>query len=469
MSRFNPLLARWLPRSLFGRNLLLIIGLIILAEIALGFVMRQEIQLPRMSNAQEYAYQQAITTRALLAGMDKIGRARWQSLHPAPQFSASKQEFSLPYRLAPAYIHALQQRLGSNFSLHWQSEAPAKGSTQNFAQGQPRLHLQIHLDGERYWMPLDTSALQTKLTPLILMVAIGAGGLALCGAGWIQYRLNAPLRQLATAAQALGKGQQQDFTAPKSTLPLPLEIAQLTSALQEMAEDLQAAERERALMLAGVSHDLRTPLTKLRLASEILQSSALPQEDVELLQGMARNINAADAVIAQFIAFARMGSDELECTVDVVVLLRELVQEWPQVKLVLEHEKLNLRCRPIALRRAIQNLVDNALRYATPHQAGDIELSLSMTDTQMSDTHMSDTHMLCITLADRGPGIPAEQRLRVRQPFTRLEHARTDAQHSTGTGLGLAIVERIARLHHGSLQLQERDGGGLLVSLLLPL
>lgn len=451
MRILSQILARCLPRSLFGRNLLLIIALIALAEIALGYVVRQEVQIPRIANAQEYAYQQAITTRALLSSMDEAGRTHWQSLHPAPQLSASKQEFSLPYRLAPAYLHDLQQRIGSDYALHWQFHE----------KHPPQLWLQLKLKQASFWLALDTSALQTNLTPLILMVALGAGGLALLGAALIQYRLNAPLQQLAKAAQALGKGQQQDFTPPQSRLPLPQEIAQLAGALQEMAQDLQAAERERALMLAGVSHDLRTPLTKLRLASEILQSSALAQEDVELLQGMARNIHAADAVIAQFIAYARVGSDETESVIDMPTLLRELAQDWPPIKLVLERDKLSLRCRPIALRRAIQNLVDNALRYAAPQQAGEIELSLSV----------SAAHMLCIAVADRGPGIPAEQRLRVRQPFTRLEHARTDAEHGTGTGLGLglAIVERIARLHHGSLQLQERDGGGLLASLLLPL
>lgn len=115
--------------------------------------------------------------------------------------------------------------------------------------------------------------------------------------------------------------------------------------------------------------------------------------------------------------------------------------------------------RPIALRRAVQNLLDNALRYAAPKQIGDLRLALAF----------DQAHQLSLSVADRGAGIPSAQSLRVRQPFTRLQHARAEVQDvHAGVGLGLAIVERIARLHHGSLQLQEREGGGLLASLVLP-
>ncbi len=444
-------LARYFPRSLFGRNLLLIIGLIILAETALVIVVRQEVQIPRIAHAQDYAHQQALATRALLSNLDAPAREAWQRQHPAPQLSNTSAHFPLPYRLAPDYIAALQARLGKDYALHWQ-----------MAGEQPALWLQIQYDKQDYWLLLDTSALQTKLTPLILMVALAAGGLALCGAALIQRRINAPLQQLALAAHALGKGQLLSFTPPASALPLPQEIAQLAQALQQMAQDLQDAESERALMLAGVSHDLRTPLTKLRLASEILHSSVVEQADIELLQGMARNIKAADEVIAQFIAYARFGSDEVVERIDICALLRELAQETPLLQLDLAVDSLPLPCRPIALRRAVQNLLDNALRYAAPKQIGDVRLALTI----------EQPNQLRLSVADRGPGIPSAQRLRVRQPFTRLQDTRTQAQDAqgahTGVGLGLAIVERIARLHHGSLQLQEREGGGLLASLLLP-
>lgn len=206
----------------------------------------------------------------------------------------------------------------------------------------------------------------------------------------------------------------------------PQEIAAVAASFQRMTESLSRAEQERTLMLAGVSHDLRTPLAKLRLCVEMLRSGA----DASLIESMIRSIDTADAVIGQFIEFARIGSDEQAQWCDPAELVTSVGEEFAgrsncAVKLDLQPAPA-LRVRPVALRRAIANLVENACRYAP----GEIVVRLEAGDGKLR-----------FSVLDQGPGVPAPELARIRQPFTRLTSSRGQLP---GAGLGLAIVERIA-------------------------
>jgi len=206
-------------------------------------------------------------------------------------------------------------------------------------------------------------------------------------------------------------------------------------------------------MLAGVSHDLRTPLTKLRLATEILADHSEP----EIIESMVRNIAAADAVIDQFIDFARLGSDEAERLCDINELANDVAATSDRSRIKLELGALSpYQCRPIALRRAIANLVENAMRYGQNKGTADDMIILRTT---------MDARSISISVMDNGPGIPPEDLERIRQPFTRLDEARSG---KPGAGLGLAIVERIAHLHRGELLIKNRMSSGLEVTLCLP-
>ena len=179
------------------------------------------------------------------------------------------------------------------------------------------------------------------------------------------------------------------------------------------------------------------------------------EADASLIESMVRSIDSADAVIGQFIDFARIGSDESSQWGDPCELAASVAQEYAgrsdcQIRLVTE-EVAPLLMRPVALRRAIANLVGNACYYA----GGEIVLQVRATG-----------QTLCIETLDRGPGIPAAELTRLRQPFARLAARRGNV---TGAGLGLAIVERIAALHHGCLVLANRADGGLAATLELPL
>jgi len=428
---------RLLPRTLFGRNLLLMAALILFAEIAMALIFRQTVQEPRVGRLIEFAQTHTHAIRAALAEMTPEQRSRYLA-ELSRENTTRIAVGNPPGRLAEAqrplvrmFLNRLGRRLGSEYQLAWEN-APER-----------RLWIGTAIGEQHYWFGLDAAPFIGNIAPLFAAFALGAGGLALLGAYLIQRRINRPLRALAQAAAGVGRGERE---LPPLEKNAPEEIAQVDASFRRMAASLEAAERERALMLAGVSHDLRTPLAKLRLATEILA----PQADPDLIESMVRNIAAADGVIDQFIAYARIGSDEALHTCDLNEMARD-VAKTAGAPILLQLKPLPaVDCRPVALRRALANLVENALR----HGNGSVELRSSLLGGR-----------IMLGVFDNGPGIPPGELERIRQPFTRLEAARGG---KPGAGLGLAIVERIARLHRGELILRNRSEGGLEATLALP-
>jgi two-component system osmolarity sensor histidine kinase EnvZ len=229
------------------------------------------------------------------------------------------------------------------------------------------------------------------------------------------------------------------------------ELKQVAEAFNRMSDDLQRHAAERAVVLAGLSHDLRTPLARLRLESELSIADETARE------AAIADIEQMDAIIAQFLDYARGEGDEPPVAVDVNALVEQAVEHHarhlgasarPWLKLgTLPSET---RIHPRALTRAVANLLENARKYGAPPFA-------------IETRH--EGKEIVIDVADNGPGIPEAELERIKRPFTRLESARTN---TTGTGLGLAIVERIARLHSGTFELINRAEGGLVGRLKLP-
>ncbi len=299
-------------------------------------------------------------------------------------------------------------------------------------------------DDDDYWLMLPGGRAERAFP----WQWLGWGGvslaLALLVAWLIVSRVTLPLRTLATAARELGRGQYPEPVGERGAL----ELRQLAEAFNHMSEDLRRIDAERAEILAGISHDLRTPLARLRLESEMSIS------DDAARAGVVEDIEQMDAIIAQFLDYARGDSGEASELADVNALVAQAIGRLARgartPQLDLRHVPPT-RLRRQALTRAVANLLDNARKYA----GDDVAVA----------THV-DERSIVIDVLDRGPGIPETEVERLKRPFTRLENARTNA-HSTG--LGLAIVERIARLHDGSLELLTRDGGGLIARLRLPL
>lgn len=298
-----------------------------------------------------------------------------------------------------------------------------------------------------FWVMLPRAKIEHGRTAEWLGWASAALLLALLGAFLTVRRIARPLAQLAQAARTVGRGQEHK-PLPETG---PAELAEVSHAFNQMYQDLTQLESDRALVLAGVSHDLRTPLARLRLGVEM---SGAPAEEVD---AMSTDIEEMDQIISQFLDFARGSTEEIPGPLDLAELSVELVASYVRrglpVALQTQITSLAFNGRAKALRRAISNLIDNALRYAGRDKP--IEITLTR-----------EHGLARISVLDRGPGIPSEEVERLKRPFTRLEAARTDA---SGSGLGLAIVDRIARTHNGRLELLPRKGGGLAASLFLPI
>lgn len=436
------------PRSLFGRNLLLIVALIFISEAGIVTLFRQVVQEPRMQLLIDFAQAHVGQMRSALDSMTPEQRARYMAQFNTGQTDRILQikavtsdqmpaPFVEPKRLVVRhFLKRLGERLGPSYHLGWQ-DSPEQ-----------RLWIGTRVAEYDYWFGLQATVFASATTPLSLLAAIAAGLLSLFGAYLIQRRINRPLNALAAAAKQVGEGKRQALKLDHA----PTEIAQVANSFNQMAIALDAAENERALMLAGVSHDLRTPLTKLRLATEIMADNS----DSEIIESMVRNIAAADAVIDQFIDFARLGSDEAERICDINELASDVAAASDRVHIKLELASLApYPCRPIALRRAVANMVENALRYGRDDSNPDDMVTLRT---------VLDGERMLISVLDNGTGIPLQDIERIRQPFTRLDEARSG---KPGAGLGLAIVERIAHLHHGELLIKNRIGGGLKVTLAL--
>jgi two-component system, OmpR family, osmolarity sensor histidine kinase EnvZ len=260
----------------------------------------------------------------------------------------------------------------------------------------------------------------------------------LLAAGLFARSLTRPLVRLARAAPQLAQGESPD---PRIGHEGPREVRELAGALLTASADVRAVARDRALMLAGLSHDLRTPLARLRLALEMLDG------DADLRDGMVGDLGDLDAVIGQFIDYARDGREEALQSVDVVALLGSVAaQEWSSAPWQYQRpDGLQARVRPLALRRAVANLLRNAVR----HGAAPFELELG-----------EDAGRLRIRVADAGAGVPPDQLGTLGRPFFRADGAAPG-----GTGLGLAVAERVAALHGGGLQCRNRVGGGFEVLL----
>ncbi|AOA57135.1 ATP-binding protein [Acinetobacter larvae] len=255
-------------------------------------------------------------------------------------------------------------------------------------------------------------------------------------------QLNRPLRRLQHAANAYSKSGKSPYL---ETNHGPQEIREVNQAFNHMIYTLDQTERERLIMLAGISHDLRTPLTRIRLSAEMM-----PDEDF-LKEGLIYDVEDMDAILDQFISYMRDGSDEEPQSTNLNTLLQELVIQFKPLDIRFQaHPLPTILARSLSLKRLIGNLINNAKRYG----AEPIELSAEVNEQN-----------ILIRVADHGEGIPSDQVEELMQPFVRGNTART----IQGSGLGLAIVKRIVDIHQGEIDIHNHAAGGLEVVITLPI
>jgi two-component system, OmpR family, osmolarity sensor histidine kinase EnvZ len=422
--------------SLFARSFLLIALLILASAAATVQLYRVYEREPRARELAQQTVSIVNLTRAALVNADPVLRRNLL-------IELNERE---GIRLAPLTSGEVLEPLPNEalFEMVSGRVRSALGERTRFAFARDHVEgfwVSFTIDEDDYWVMLP----RERFAPQFGLEWLGGGlallGLALAGAWLIASALSRPLGAIAAAAREVGRGQAPAPLAESG----PTEMRTVSVAFNRMAGDLAAMERERAMVLAGISHDLRTPLSRLRLAIEM--SGA----DRETAAGMGADVEEMDKVIGQFLAFAR-GEDEPLVEGDLDALVAEIAETYRRREAQLRFTPGTpsaTRFAPMAMRRAIGNLVDNALHYA----GGVVEIA----------TRREGGRVL-VEVMDRGPGVPPGEAERLKRPFTRLEKARSGRG---GAGLGLAIVDRIARAHGGQFELAAREGGGLIARLSL--
>lgn len=303
---------------------------------------------------------------------------------------------------------------------------------------------------ERLWVIIPLRGVSGGNIAPVTMILMVIGVLSVLG-GWLFVRrVNRPLKSLEAAALAVSRGY----------FPRPLreggtsEMMAVTKAFNRMSRGIKQLEDDRTLMTAGISHDLRTPLTRIRLATEML-----PEEQDWVKEGIVNDIEDMNDIIDQFIDYARLDHSEKRELVD----LNDVIHELVQVRLVDEKHDISLdlraipksHMRKIAIKRVLDNLIENAFKYGSPK----INISTCF-DQRRSQIHCE--------VRDFGAGIDEKDIESLFSPFVRGDKARGAAHGSTGSGLGLAITKRIIDMHGGSIRIENHPEGGLVVKFYLP-
>jgi two-component system osmolarity sensor histidine kinase EnvZ len=481
-------LGKFWPASLFGRLLCFLVALIALVLVVMGLLFQYDRENLLI---YQFGHTKAVQLQSLRAALESsipTERAdilrRFGHQYNARFFEERRRRitreaspsvpFDMPLR-GELEIPSLDQDASSPDPFPFRSNRPTMQPRQT---GQPPLgafldlekylqktlgaDTQIRLQPERqllwvrfsahhsyYWAgfilperPLAQDAPSRAFFLALVIVAM----LVLAALAFARY-LSQPLTKLAEAVDLVGRGE-----APPSLPDAgPSEMAALNRGFNAMISRLQQVEHDRALLLAGISHDLRTPLARLRLSVEM--SNDDPQER-EL---MVDDIEAIDRIIDQFLDFARDDDGKPAHVQNANNLIVPCIERYRRshhdVRFTPNPKFPDIPLRTTAFERLINNLIDNAIAHGKPP----IEIVTGF-----------DAHYVWFDVSDHGSGFPEEERERLKEPFRRASKARSTPEGKLGAGLGLAIVERIARLHNGRVELLSAPHGGALIKVLLP-
>ncbi|HEU0231617.1 MAG TPA: ATP-binding protein [Burkholderiaceae bacterium] len=446
---------RWLKKAasrlrlgLFSRSFLLLAALMLVslgAWLQVFFGMEEGPRAVQM--AQRVATAVSITRSALIYAPTSVrpalllDLATKESLRVQPREGADVMQPLPDSNYWRRVAYEIQKRLGPATKIEW---------TVNQTPG---IWVSFKINDDHYWLVFDRE--QLGLTAGIEWFGWGATALllALIGAAVSVRFVNRPLAQLAKVAQQLARGENPSPLPEKG----PLEIREMNIAFNRMARDLRQTEADREIMLAGISHDLRTPLARMRLEIEM---SAV---DDEARQAIDEDLGQIDHSIGQLMEYARPAGVVPEQGTDVSEALRNLYERERSHTESLGGEltasiEPGLRAQITAhdLKRVVGNLIENARRYGRSSSDGNPHIHLSLHD---------EDGLLVIQVIDQGVGIAEADVERLLRPFSRGELARTGV---SGAGLGLAIVERLLRQVGGQLKLLSQPSHGLTARIEIP-
>ncbi|MDH5540898.1 MAG: ATP-binding protein [Rhizobacter sp.] len=373
-----------------------------------------------------------INRLALIKGMSNQASVKLQPREPSDKY--------VPYevdRLTRAIGQGLRSELGPDTLV---------ASTVN---GTPGLWVGFSIEKDPYWLRTDRSSVAPMaFSTLSLWIGIALLATIVCSAA-IARLINAPLRDLSFAASRIREGE---FEAHLDETTLTSEVRQVNMGFNRMARELAKVEADRAVMLAGISHDLRTPLARLRLEAEMSVS------DEEAKTNMALDIEQLDAIIGKFMDYARPSETQM-----VPVPLCELVEremagfrDPSQIRISSRvAPDIQVLADPIELGRVMQNLFENARRYGRSPDTGIARVQV---------TYVRTGRWVILSVRDFGPGVDPKKLSQLTTPFFRGDAARTAA---SGAGLGLAIVEKSIQHMGGAFEIANAPDGGLQIHIRL--
>jgi signal transduction histidine kinase len=424
------------PRTLFVRlSLIFVAGLLAAQTLSFWLTMTERNE-ATMHVMVGYIGQEVTSSVALLDRLTPAEREAW-----LPKLARRSYTFELGRGTSGMPPDAkLSQEIGASIAKDIGERYKV---TANAVPGDSE-HLEVHLtlsDGTP--LTIDMHPMHgIPLSPWLPLVLIAQLAL-LAGCAWVAVRLaTRPLERLARAADTLGPD-----LAP-AVLPEdgPEEVARASKAFNSMQARIGIYMRERLQILAAISHDLQTPITRMRIRADMLD------DDAERAR-LQKDLKEMELLVREGVAYARTlhGADEKPVRIDPDALIESIVSDYTDAgdRVALTgHVGATVTTRPQALRRILGNLIDNALKF-------------SGGDEVMVEVHVDPAHaqQLSIAVLDRGPGIPQAQLDAVFQPFYRVETSRN--RETGGTGLGLAIAKQLAQSMSATLTLRNREGGGL--------
>ncbi|AZF37517.1 Sensor histidine kinase [Pseudomonas sp. R4-39-08] len=430
-------MTRW-PRTLASRlTLIFLVSLAVAHGLSFGLQFYERYQSAKMLMLDNFE-QDLTTSLAILERLPANEREAWlpRLEHPNYRYELDEGQPGTPMDMtsAPVSVRSMQATLGRDYPLSFSDIADA------------RPHYQAHLrlkDGSP--LTIDVRPAVMPLSPWLPAVLV-AQLLLLLLCTWLAVRtVIRPLTRLSQAVDSLDPNGQGEPLKEEG----PIEVAYAAVAFNTLQERIATYVKERMQLLAAISHDLQTPITRMKLRAEFMDDSMEKDK-------LCNDLEEMQHLVQEGVAYARSmaGSNEPSRRVDVDSFLESLVFDYldtgKQVTLKADGGAA-IDTRPHALRRVLVNLLDNALKFGS--------------EVQILAQRQPDGGLL-IQVLDRGPGIPDHQLPEVLKPFYRVENSRN--RETGGTGLGLAISQQLALTLQGALRLVNRDGGGLCAELKLP-
>ena len=434
------MIKNFLPKSLLGRALLIIVMPLIILQLVSATIF-YETHWAKVSRKLAYGLVGDIATLVELLRLDNTDRSL-KSIQ-----ALASQNMGLSVRLKKNQILSKVAEAEQNWNIEDSFVKVLRSSLQrpfNIKESTIEKHILVNIQLSEGVLQVEFARkrLFSSTTYVFVLWMVGTS-MILFGLATIFMRNQVkPIRRLAIAAEDFGKGRDTPNFKPEGAI----EVRQASSAFISMRDRIKRQVSRRTEMLAGVSHDLRTPITRMKLQLELLKENKNTGE-------LARDLSEMEHMLEGYLAFARGEGEELPKEVDVVKLVKQVIEDVKKngANISLSSEKILLiSLRPNLFRRCIANLIENANRYAS---AVSVELTV-------------EVGFVKILIDDNGPGISEELRDQVFRPFFRLDDSRN--LDTGGVGLGLAIARDAIISHGGEIELQDSPTGGLRVLLKLP-